>query len=74
MLRRGSPVVTTPLRSFRVWSINQARVSCINMVNLPNYDPADPLDVDHSAVPLEVWDPELTGVPGKLGGELTIGL
>ena len=74
MLRRGAAVVTTPLRSFRIWSVGQANVACINMTVFPDYDPNDPTDVEHSAVPIEVWDPDVTGVPGTLGGELTVGM
>lgn len=74
MLRRSAVVVSTPLRSFLIWSVGQGSTFCVNMTNFPDYDPNDPLDVEHSAVPLEVWDPNLTGVPGRLGGELTIGL
>lgn len=74
MLRRGAAVVSTPLRSLRVWSVGQGSVSCINMTVFPDYDPDDPLDVDHSAVPLEAWDPDVSGVSGTLGGELTVGI
>ena len=74
MLRRGGAVVTTPLRSLQVWSQGLGDIVCINMTNFPDYDPNNPMDVEHSAVPLEVWDADETGVPGTLGGELTIGL
>ena len=74
MLRRGTAVVTTPLFSFLVFSQNQGAPFCVNMTNFPDFDPTDPLDFEHSAVPVEVWDPVETGVPGILGGELTVGM
>lgn len=74
MLRRGAAVVTTPLFSFRLWFDGQGAAICINMSDLPDFDPSNPLHFEHSAVPIEVWDPAETGVAGRLGGELTIGL
>lgn len=74
MLRRGADVVQTPLRSLRIWSAGLGAPFCVDMANFPDYDPNDPMDVEHSAVPLEVWDPAETGIPGTLGGELIIGM
>lgn len=74
MLRRGAAVQTAPIVSLRFWATGMAAPICFNLSNNPNYDPNDPLDVDHSVVPIEVWDPVETGVPGMLGGEVTVGM
>lgn len=74
MLRRGAAVQTAPITTLLVWAPGLAAPFCLDLNNNPAYDPNDPLDVNHSVVPIEVWDATETGIPGMLGGEVTIGM
>jgi hypothetical protein len=74
MLRRGAAVQIVPITTLLVWASGLAAPFCLDLSNNPAYDPNDPLDVNHTVVPLEVWDPTETGVPGMLGGEVTVGM
>ena len=74
MTRRGAAVETAPINSFKIWSDNAQRVFCINMTQLTEFDPTDPLDLNHSVAPVDPFDATAAGISGILGGELTIGL
>lgn len=74
MTRRGAAVETAPINSFKIWSDNAQRVFCINMTQLTEFDPTDPLDLNHSVAPVDPFDATEAGISGILGGELTIGL
>ena len=73
MVRRNSVVVELPIQSFSIYDQNAGQVFCVPMSFLPDFNPANPLDVVHPVVPVEPNDPAETGVRSDIGGPITLG-
>ena len=68
MVRRGAPVQSVAMESLMVFREAFGDGFCINL------DGIDPAERVHSVVGMEANDPAETGIAGRLGGELTLGL
>jgi hypothetical protein len=72
MIRRNRTVETVALGSFSIYSEGQGQAICVPLTVLNGYDPNNPLDVDHTAVPIEPNDSAESGVASTLGGPITL--
>lgn len=70
MTRRGAPVLTATMESLMIYRNAVGDGFCINLADMA----IDPADRVHSVVGLEANDPAETGIAGRFGGELTLGL
>ena len=74
MIRRGQTVQTVPLLSILIWAGNLQAPFCVDVSNIPGFDINNPAHVNNTAFAVEPVDAVETGVAGRLGGNITIGI
>lgn len=70
MVRRDQTAQQLALSSIYVWSEAMGQAQCVDLAFVPGYEGNE----NHSVVIVEPFDPTETGVPGNMGGAISLGL